>query len=271
MTDRVAVSMTDGVTDVRLNRPDKLNALDRAMFEALTETGKALAADRSVRAIVLSGEGRAFCAGLDIGSFRTLAQEVADAEGGGRKLLERGGASPANRAQRAAWIWQEVPVPVIAAIHGVAYGGGCQLALAADIRFVAPDARMSVMEIKYGLIPDMALSQTLRHVGRLDVAKELTFTGRVISGAEAVELGLGTHLSDQPREAALELAHEIASRSPDAVRAAKRLLNTAVNAGVQEGLELEASLQMSLIGRPNQTEAVMANFEKRQPRFRDPE
>jgi enoyl-CoA hydratase/carnithine racemase len=271
MSDRVAVSTTGGVADVRLNRPDKLNALDGAMFDALTETGRTLARDRSVRAVVLSGEGRAFCAGLDVASFQALARAASGSGGEVRNLLERPDESPANRAQLASWIWRELPVPVIGAIHGVAYGGGFQIALGADIRFIAPDARMSVMEIKYGLIPDMALSQTLRHVGRLDIAKELTFTGRVISGAEALELGLATHLSDTPREAAMELAHEIAGKSPEAVRAAKQLLNTAVNASVREGMELEEKLQMSLIGGPNQVEAVKASFEKRQPQFRDPE
>ena len=160
---------------------------------------------------------------------------------------------------------------MIGAIHGVAYGGGLQIALGTDIRFIAPDARMSVMEIKYGLIPDMAITQTLRHVVRLDVAKELTYSGRIVSGTEAVELGLATHLSDTPREAALELAYEIAGRSPEAVRAAKTLLNTAVNASVREGLELEEQLQRSLIGGPNQIEAVKASFEKRQPKFQDPD
>jgi enoyl-CoA hydratase/carnithine racemase len=183
------------------------------MFEALVETGRALAAERSLRAVVLSGEGRTFCAGLDVASFANLARS------GGRNLLERSGAGPANFAQSAAWVWMELPVPVVAAVHGVAYGAGLQIALAADIRFVAPDAKLSVMEIKWGLIPDVTGSQTLRRLVRLDVAKELTFTGRVISGREAAELGLATHLSDTPREAALELAREIAGRSPSAVRA----------------------------------------------------
>ena len=271
MSDRVSVSTTDGVADVRLNRPDKLNALDAAMFEALTATGQALAQDRSVRAVVLSGEGRAFSAGLDVGAFQGLARAVSDSESGAQNLLARSDESPANRAQLVSWLWQELPVPVIGAIHGVAYGGGCQIALGTDIRFIAPDARMSVMEIKYGLIPDMAITQTLRHVVRLDVAKELTYSGRIVSGAEAVELGLATHLSDTPREAALELAYEIAGRSPEAVRAAKTLLNTAVNASVREGLELEEQLQRSLIGGPNQIEAVKASFEKRQPKFQDPD
>lgn len=267
MSDRVSVSNVDGVADVRLNRPDKLNALDPAMFEGLVETGKALAADRSVRAVVLSGEGRAFCAGLDFASFMGMARS----ERSSRNLLDRQDGGVANHAQQAAYVWTELPVPVIAAVHGVAYGGGLQIALGADIRLVAPDAQLSVMEIKWGLIPDMSGTQTLRHLVRLDVAKELTFTGRVIFGTEAVALGLATHVSEHPLADALALAGEIARKSPDAIRAGKRLLNSAGVVSVGEGLRLEETLQLSLIGKPNQTEAVAANMQKRAPQFRDPE
>jgi enoyl-CoA hydratase/carnithine racemase len=266
MAERVRVTMTDGVADVHLSRPEKLNALDPAMFEGLVETGRALAVDPSLRAVVLSGEGRAFCAGLDFASFMALGNES-----GGPRLMRRAEGSPANAAQRAAWIWTEVPVPVIAALHGVAYGGGLQIALAADIRLVTPDAQLSVMEIKWGLIPDMSGTQTLRHLVRLDVAKELTFTGRVVSGREAVELGLATRVADDPYAAALALAREIAGKSPDAIRAGKRLLNTTVATSRDEGFRLEEALQRGLIGSANQLEAVQANLEKRAPRFIDPD
>jgi enoyl-CoA hydratase/carnithine racemase len=269
MAERVSVSIKDGVADVRLNRPEKMNALDQAMFEGLLRTGVELASDRSLRAVVLSGEGRAFSAGLDFASFAALA---AHAEPAAATLLRREQDNPANRAQRAAFVWTEVPVPVvIAAIHGVAFGGGFQIAMGADLRYVAPDARLSVMEIKWGLIPDMTGSQTLRRLVRLDVAKELTFTGRTVSGREALELGLATHVSETPREDALALAREIASKSPDAIRAAKQLLNAAGLVGLEEGLRLEEKLQMGLMGKPNQVEAVHANLEKREPKFRDPE
>jgi enoyl-CoA hydratase/carnithine racemase len=266
MSDRVIVSKQDGVADVRMNRPDKLNALDSAMFEGLVETGRALASDRSLRAVVLSGEGRAFCAGLDFASFMGMA----NAERLPRNLLERDADSAANFAQQAAYVWAELPVPVIAAVHGVAYGGGLQIALGADIRLVAPDAQLSVMEIKWGLIPDMSGSQTLRHLVRLDVAKELTFTGRIVRGTEAVALGLATRVSDNPRDDALALAREIASKSPDAIRAGKRLLNGANLVSLAEGLQLEESLQRSIIGGPNQIEAVQANLQKRAAHFTDP-
>jgi enoyl-CoA hydratase/carnithine racemase len=161
-------------------------------------------------------------------------------------------------------------VPVIAAVHGVAFGGGLQIALGADVRIVAPDARLSVMEVKWGLVPDMAGTQLLRRLARLDVVKELTFTGRIVSGTEAVALGLATRTASDPRAAALELAREIAAKSPDAIRAAKKLLEASVVVGVAEGLALEAQLQRSLVGRPNQVEAVKANLERREPRFSDP-
>ena len=267
MADRVRVSIEAGIADVRLARPDKLNALDLPMFQALVEAGRSLADDPSLRAVVLSGEGRAFCAGLDVQSFAAMANPDGQR---GPGLLERGDESPANLAQRAAWIWRELPVPVIAAIHGVAYGGGLQIALAADLRLVAPDAKLSVREVHWGLIPDMSGTQTLRHLVRLDVAKELTYTARIVPGPEAVALGLATRVSERPREEASELAREIAGRSPDAVRAAKRLLDAASVSGVEEGLRLEEKLQRSLIGGPNQVEASRANLEKRPPKFSNP-
>jgi enoyl-CoA hydratase/carnithine racemase len=266
MGDRVTVAMEGGVADVRLNRPDKLNALDQAMFEALIETGRALASDRVVRAVVLSGAGRGFCAGLDFASFMAMT----GAESAGPALLRRTGDSPANAAQRAAWVWTEVPVPVIAAVHGVAFGGGLQIALGADIRIAAADARFSVMEIKWGLIPDMSGTQTLRRLVRLDVAKDLTFTGRIVSGTEAAALGLVTRVADDPHAAAMTMAREIAGKSPDAIRAGKHLLNQSVQLGVDDGLHLEELLQRRLIGSANQFEAVQANLQKRAPEFRDP-
>jgi enoyl-CoA hydratase/carnithine racemase len=259
--------LDNGVADVRLNRPDKLNALDPAMFQALAEAGSGLASEASLRAVVLSGEGRGFCAGLDVGSFGAFGKGAS----GGPKLLERPEGRIATHAQLAAHVWSELPVPVIAALHGVTFGGGLQIALAADIRLVTPDARLSVMEIKWGLIPDMTGSQTLRRLVRLDVAKELTFTGRIVSGSAAVELGLATRVSDDPRSDALELARSIANRSPDAIRAGKRLLDESALVDLETGLRLDAELQAKLIGSANQIETVKANLEQRAPNFRDPE
>jgi len=264
--ERVRVEMKDGVADVRMVRVDKLNALDMDMFIALGEAGRELSRDRSLRAVVLSGEGRGFCSGLDIPSIM-----AARGKREGPNLFDREEGSPANLAQRVAWVWQEVPVPVIAAVHGVAYGGGFQIAMGADIRYVAPDARLSLRELHWGLIPDVAVTQTLRHIVGLDVAKELTFTARVVSGEEAKELRLATHLSDNPLEDALALAREIAGRNPDAVRAAKKLWNEALLGSVEDGLRLEARLQGTVMGKPNQVEAVQANMQKREPNFSDPE
>ncbi len=264
MSDRVSITIDgEGIADVRLNRPEKMNACDLEMIEALSGAGSELAKDRSLRAVVLSGEGQAFCAGLDIALFSKLERNI-------EELFERDPESPANFAQHAAWVWAALPIPVIAAVHGVAFGAGFQVALAADIRFVAPDARLSAMEINWGLIPDMTGAASLRRLVGRDVAKELVFTGRVVSGVEARQLGLATHLSETPRDEAFELAREIARRSPDAVRAAKRLLDESDRVAVRDRLELEAGLQRALIGAPNQLEAIRANLEQRAPCFEDP-
>lgn len=267
MTELVTIDIDGGVADVRLNRVDKYNALSPDMFQAIIDAGESLAENRQVRAVVLSGNGRGFCAGLDMGSFQGMAGGGSGGGGTGG-LLERD-ERPENHAQRPAYVWKRLPVPVIAAIHGVAFGGGCQIALGADIRFAAPDARLSVMEIKWGLIPDMSLTQTLRELVPLDVAKELTFTGRILSGEEARALGLVTHVVDDPLQAAMSLAREIAGKSPDAIRAGKKLLEESWRADERTGLELESKLQTELIGSPNQVEAVKANFEKREPQFSD--
>lgn len=264
MSDRVKLTIDNGLATVRLSRADKLNGLDPDMFDALIDTGKRVAADKTVRAVVLHGEGKAFCAGLDFQAFMAAANIS-------QKLLARGTDSPANVAQRAAWVWQEVPVPVIAAIHGVAFGGGLQIALGADLRYVRPDAKLSVMEIKWGLIPDMGITQTLLRLVPIDIAKELTFTGRILSGTEAVELGLATKVSEDPLEEAVAMAKLIAKKSPHAIRAAKRLFNEAPGLPLADGLKLETELQRSLLGSPNQMEAVQANMTKRDPSFADPE
>jgi enoyl-CoA hydratase/carnithine racemase len=267
MLERVIYSIKDGVADVRMNRADKMNALDPAMFEGLIATGKKLAADKSLRAVVLSGEGKAFCAGLDFMSFQAMTDT--NPESLARNLFQSGAAIPGNFAQQAAFTWHVLPVPVIAAVHGVAYGGGLQVALGADIRLVAPDTRLSIMEIKWGLVPDMGGTQLLRHLVRLDLVKELTYTGRIVSGTEAVELGLATRVSEDPFGEAMKMAREIASKSPEAIRSGKKLLNASRLLSVEEGLKLEADLQRAIIGQPNQVEAVKSNLEKRVAKFCD--
>jgi enoyl-CoA hydratase/carnithine racemase len=264
---RVSVTITDAVADVRLTRPDKRNALDPAMFAGLIGTGERLKTEPGLRAVVLSGEGPDFCAGLDFGSF----QAMRDGERLSALVDLPPGAGPARAAgQRSAYVWAEIPVPVIAAVTGNALGGGLQIALGADIRIVAPDARLSVLEIRWGLIPDMTGSQLLPELVGRDVAKELTFTGRVVSGTEAVALGLATRTDPDPRPAALELAASIARRSPHAIRAAKRLLDLAGRVDLESGFAAEQKEIGDLIGSPNQAEAVAAEFERRAPRFTDP-
>ena len=268
MSDRVTITIEGGVADVRLNRPDKLNALDIAMFAALVEAGDAVRADASVRAVVLSGEGRGFCAGLDLAAFQAMAGDGFGA-GGGADLTARPDGRITNMAQHACYTWFEMPAPVIAAVHGACLGGGFQLANACDIRIVAPDVKMSVLEVRWGLTPDMTGTQLLPRLVGLDVAKELTFTGRMIDGAEAVRLGVATRVADDPRAEALTLAAEIASKSPQAVKGAKALLNLAGTVSLEEGFATEYRTIRSLIGSPNQIEAVTAYFEKRPPVFED--
>lgn len=266
MSDRVTIEVRDGVADVRLNRPDKMNALDGAMFRAIVDAGDRLAADASVRVVVLSGEGRGFCAGLDIGAFMG-----GNPDGDSFDLLGgREDGRIANLAQQVAHQWIDLPVPVIAAVHGVALGGGIQIALGADIRIVAPDAKLSVLEIRWGLLPDMTGLQTLPRLVGLDVAKELAFTGRMVSGTEAVELGLATRVADEPRAAAFELAAEIAGKNPAAIRGMKSLLNASGTRPLAESYREETRLMVDVIGSPNQLEAVTAYFEKRPASFTDP-
>ncbi|WP_062481589.1 crotonase/enoyl-CoA hydratase family protein [Variovorax boronicumulans] len=274
MSDRIEWTRhADGVVELQLARADKMNALDPAMFDALVQAGEALRGDKSVRAVVIAGRGKAFCAGLDMASFERMGQgaasDVLGAAAGGTDLVARThGLS--NAAQQVAMVWREVPVPVIAAVHGVAFGGGLQVALGADIRLVAADTRLSVMEIKWGLVPDMAGMVLMRELARTDVVRELTFTGRIFSGEEAVRLGLATRVAADPLAEALQMAHEIAAKSPDAIRAGKRLLNASLAHSAAELLIAESVEQQALIGSPNQLEAVKANIERRAPQFSAP-
>src|SRR4051795_6769907 len=211
-TDRVNVAVEDHVATVTLTRPDKHNALARAMFEAIAAAAEEVAGTPGVRAVVLHGDGPSFCSGLDVASLATGPISLDD-------ILERSGGRRANLAQRACTDWIDLPVPVVAAVHGNCFGGGLQIALGADVRIAAPDARLSVMEVKWGLVPDRGIPSSLPRLARIDVAKELTFTGRVFSGAEAAELGIVTRVADDPLAEAREIAAAIAERSPDAVRA----------------------------------------------------
>ncbi len=271
MSERIKVDIKDGVADVRLVRTDKMNALDDAMFSALVDTAAELEANKSVRCVVLSGEGRAFCAGLDMSNFGQMAsgERGSPTDGDGEGRLEKRTHGIANRPQQAVWGWRQLRVPVIAAVHGVALGGGFQVMLGSDIRFVHPETKLSILEVKWGLVPDMSSTALMRLFARDDVVRELTYTGRIFSGTEAQELGFATHVSDTPLEDALTLAREIASKSPDAVQSAKKLYNDLPDRSDAEALLAESIVQDRLIGSPNQIEAVMAGMQKRDGNFKD--
>ncbi len=263
MTERVKISIEDHVAVVTLNRPEKHNAVDLKMFEALALAGNRLAEDRTVRAVVLEGAGASFCAGVDLDIFQQSDSPISST------AMSPGANTPANFFQSAAYVWREIPVPVICAIHGIAFGAGLHIALGADLRYATADSRFSVMEIKWGIIPDMAISTTLPGLAAMDKIKELAWTGRIVQGEEACALGLVTAVHENPSEVARDTAQTIASKSPDAVRAIKTLFDGAAKLTSEQALQLEAQLQIALIGSPNQIEAVTANLEKRSPEFKD--
>ena len=261
--DRVSIELgSDGVAQVRLTRPDKMNALDPEMFARIFEAGQALHEMKGLRAVVLAGEGRAFCAGLDLSNFGKApdpdAPQITDRTHGN-----------ANMFQQVAMQWRKLPVPVIAAIHGVCFGGGLQIASGADIRVVAPDTRMAIMEMKWGLVPDMGGYALWRGLVRDDVLRELVYTNREFSGEEAKEYGLATHVDPDPLARASAIAAEIADRHPQAIRAAKRLAAAMTDRGTDEILLEESIEQHKVMRTPNQIEAVTAGMEKRRPRFSD--
>lgn len=264
--DRVTISIEGGIADVRMNRADKRNALDNAMFTSLAAAGEYLKTLPDLRAVVLSGDGASFCAGLDFGSFQAMAQG-SSGQGGSVNAGAMSDGRITHLAQQVCWVWQEVPVPVIAAVHGHALGGGMQIALGADIRIVHPDTQLSVREVHWGLIPDMTGTLMLSRLVRPDIVKDLVFSARVFSGAEGFELGVVTRLSKTPQADAMDLAQEIAGRSPDAVRGAKKLINLMANDGAAQQFAAEREVIGKLIGGANQVEAVMSHFEKRPPKF----
>jgi enoyl-CoA hydratase/carnithine racemase len=254
-------TVADGIATVRLNRPDKLNALTLDTLAALVETGRALAGDRTLRAVVLTGEGRSFCAGLDFGTV------LRDRPGIVRAFAPRPWRGT-NTFQEACWVWRRLPVPVLAAVHGHCFGGGVQIALGADYRFTTPDAQWSVLEVKWGLVPDMSGIQSLSQVVGIDHAKRLPMTGEVVSGSRAVELGLASEVADDPYAAALALAEQLATRSPDTVAAAKRLFERTWNAGPRRTFALERVEQVRMFLAANTAVARRAAIEKSVPEYR---
>jgi len=261
--DRVSITIEGGIAEVTLNRPDKLNAFDTAMFAAVAEAGERLMAEPGLRAVVLTGAGRGFCAGIDTAQLGAFARDIAAIKA---EMLNPPAGQAANRFQRPCTVWADLPVPVIAALHGVCFGAGMQLALGADIRIAGPDARLSIMESRWGLVPDMGLTKLLPGLMRADQALELILSARVLDAAEAQALGLVTRLADDPLAAARDTARAIAARSPEAARGAKALVRAAWPGG-DAHLALEARLQAAIMGSANQIEAVMAGMQKREPHF----
>ncbi|MEE9439759.1 MAG: crotonase/enoyl-CoA hydratase family protein [Saprospiraceae bacterium] len=264
MNDNVKIKIKDHIAVVSLSRPDKMNALDIQMFNNLISIAGIIDNDVSIRCVVIHGEGKSFCAGMDLSNFMDT-----DPDSPINQPLINRTHGIANIWQKAVYIWKELQVPVIAAVHGVAIGGGLQLMLAADVKYVAPDTKLSIMEMKYGLIPDMAGTQLMRHTVREDVIRELTYTNRMFSGVEAVDFGFATHVSDNPFDAAYKLATTIAEKSPDAIVKAKKLLNAAPYLSQSQGLVLESEFQQQLLKSKNQMEAVFAAMQKRKGQFDD--
>lgn len=258
---RVSIDYQDHIARVTLTRGDKMNALDDAMFQAIVAAGQEVAASEA-RAVVLSGEGKSFCAGLDLASFAGMGQ--IDPE----EWLVPRTHGDTNLLQEMALVWRRVPVPVIAALHGVVYGGGLQLALGADIRIAAPDARLSLMEMKWGLVPDLGGMVLLPHLVRSDVLRLMTYTAEPFSAEQGERWGLVTQLDDDPLAAALDLAQGIAGKSPSGIRAAKRLIGVAESGDREQVLLAESRESAGLIGKPDQMEVVAAQIQGRAPEFK---
>ena len=264
MSDRVTITQEDQVAIVTLSRPEKRNALDLEMIEAIVAAGQELAKRKDIRAVVLTGDGEAFCAGLDLAAMPLIAQ-AAMSDGGFTQRTH----GNSNLFQAVAMVWAELPQPVIAAVHGFSFGGGFQLMLGADIRIADPNTKFSVMEGRWGLVPDMGGMVLMRRLAREDVIRKITYTAQVFSSDDALAWGFVTELSAAPLEAAKALAQEIAGKSPDAVRSAKKLISDTELTGWHETLIEESKAQEALVGQKNQMEAVMAGMQKRPAKYSD--
>jgi enoyl-CoA hydratase/carnithine racemase len=256
----ITCTVDEGVARVWLDRPDKLNGLTLDMLAELSETSRRLAKDKTLRAVVLTGAGESFSAGLDFASALKDPRRIARTF---IPSLLRG----TNIFQEASWGWRRLPVPVIAVVQGHCYGGGLQIALGADFRFSTPDAQWSVLEAKWGLIPDMSGIKSLSELVGIDTAKMLTMTGETFSGQRAKELGLVTEVADDPSVAADELIEKLRSRSPDAVAAAKRLFNDTWTATPRKTFARERAEQLALLVNANTRIAREAAFKRELPVF----
>ena len=263
----VTVEVLNGVAEIAFNRADSHNSLSLEMFHAIADCGDSLQKNEDIRAVILYGEGPSFCSGLDLNIAKALAEMGVEGREIADELIEHRGAI-ANLAQKVCWVWQELPFPVIGALHGVVFGGGFQIAMGCDIRIADPETKFSIMESRWGLIPDMAITQTVPKVLRKDQALELALTARIFDSTEAEKIGVITSVSEDHLGTARHLASAIAAKSPDATKACKRLFNEGWNSNPEEGFKLEAQLQRTLLGSRNQREAALAAFEKRPAQFR---
>jgi len=271
INDRIELTVEKHVAHVQFSRPEKMNALDDKLFAAIPAAAQKIRDDQSIRAVVVSGAGGNFCAGLDKSNFTKLLKkndmELSSVEAP-TKLADRTHGI-ANAVQYAVWAWRELPMPVIAAVEGVALGGGLQIALGADLRYAAADSRYSILELKWGFIPDMSSTQIMRHMVRDDVIRELTYTARMFTAQEAKEWGFVTAVVDDPVAHAMAVAEDIVGKNPHAIRAAKRVIDASYYQTAAEGLLMESSEQDNIIGQPNQIEAIMSTLEGRAPNYKD--
>ncbi|RBP49368.1 crotonase/enoyl-CoA hydratase family protein [Arenicella xantha] len=278
INDRIELTVDNHIAHVRLARPEKMNALDVKMFEAITMVGEQLKSDRSVRVVVLSGDGGNFCAGLDKSNFTSILEkagsskssepESSDSDNLVTNLAKRTHGI-ANAPQYAAWMWRELPMPVIAAVQGVALGGGLQIALGADFRYGSADSRYSILELKWGIVPDMSSTQIMRHLVRDDVIRELTYTAKIFTAEQAKEWGFITDIVADPLAHAMQTAADIVAKNPHAIRSAKRIIDQSYYLDQAQGLLMESEEQDQIMGQPNQIEAVMATLQGREPNFKD--
>ncbi len=250
----------EGLARVWLDRPDKLNGLTLPMLRELAATAHRLSADRNLRAVILSGAGDSFSAGLDFAEVMRDPRQIALSF---IPHLVRG----TNTFQEAAWAWRRVPVPVIAAVRGHCYGGGVQVALGADFRISSAEAQWSVMESKWGLIPDMSGVRSLAEVVGMDTAKLLTMTGDTLTGEQAQRIGLVTEVADDPMSAAEALAERLMTRSPDSLAAAKRLFNGTWHRSPRRTFARERIEQIGLLMSHNTKIARDAAFRRELPQF----
>jgi len=253
--ERVKFYVENHIAYVVLNRPDKHNGIDKAMVVELVNTANHIRRQRDIRCVILSGEGPSFCAGLD---FNYVAKHPSMVVRFFAKLPW----TKDNMFQRVAHIWRDLPVPVISVVHGNCFGAGMQIVLATDYRIVMPDAQLSIMEMKWGLIPDMSGTVTLSRLTRIDIAQELTMTGRIFTGEQGAEYGLVSCVSATPMKNAEQLAQTICKQSPDAIAATKYLFKKTWKSETRLSLFWERITQLRLLGRKNQKIAMKNGLSK---------